>query len=599
MRQKIAISIMILLFIGFTLLSTSKGTFSQVSYMGPETCGTCHPENYEEWKESGHAIILLPADKAKERGFPLPSGISWDDIAFTIGGLWKVRYVNTSGYIITWHFEDGKRVPGGNQWNIETKRWVNYHAGEVKKYACGHCHTTGYNPEGTTPGMPGIVGSWVFPGVTCERCHGAGGGAERTVGPHKGTGTPRETLEDPIICAYCHIRTSRDNVLKIQRYSKLSDVPKDLLKVMTDIDAKGGLIRHHEQFEEWYNSPHAKAGVTCQTCHDVHSGEVKVSCENCHSTQYNVFKGSLMWGSGVDCVDCHMAKTVKSAEGRADVFYGDVRSHVFVINISPDAKLTYKDPKTGKEYGNPFIPLGWACGQPGCHGVKGIVEGTAAPLLPKGWDTVKAAEVVAEIQSDVKSKLNTLKDVISKAKEEISAAEAAGVPDSYLVTAKRIVSDAESLAGIIESDGTYGVHNPDVSEWLEDAIDGVKSAGEFARMMASVQSGISGVASDVDALKTTMKSLQDTADALKSKVDHLSSGVEGLSGKVSDLDKKVSNIATQLSDVSATASSAVDAAGEAKDIASSASGNATTALGVGVIGLIIALIAIGLAVRKK
>lgn len=88
-------------------------------------------------------------------------------------------------------------VAGGNQWNTETQRWVSYEAGQVVKYDCGACHTTDYNPTGTVSNMPGIVGSWTISGITCERCHGPGGGTDKVAGPHRGTGTPLSLL---ILC---------------------------------------------------------------------------------------------------------------------------------------------------------------------------------------------------------------------------------------------------------------------------------------------------------------------------------------------------------------------------------------------------------------
>lgn len=84
---------------------------------------------------------------------------------------------------------------------------------------------------------------------------------------------------------------------------------------MTDIDAEGGMIQHHEQFEEWYNSPHAEVGVTC---HDPHSHEIVKECGECHKAQAKVYGGGLMAKIGVTCEKCHMAKAVKSAEGNPD-----------------------------------------------------------------------------------------------------------------------------------------------------------------------------------------------------------------------------------------------------------------------------------------
>lgn len=416
-----------------------------------------------------------------------------------------------------------------NQYNIMTGRWVDYHAGEVKEYNCGHCHTTGYDPEGSFPDMPGIVGSFVFPGITCERCHGAGGGTDTVVGPHDGTGTPREVLEDPLLCGQCHIRTSKSNVLEIQSYSKLSEIPEELLKVMTDIDAKKGMIRHHEQFEEWYNSPHREAGVTCLSCHWAHSGGIKTTCGECHTEQAKIYSGSLMYSVGVTCSNCHMAKTGKSAEGNPAIYFGDVSSHIFEISLSEDATLTYIDPETGKEYGNTEIPLGWACASPGCHGVKGVSFGTAYKVLPSGWDTAEAARIVANIQESVKEKLSTLKNLISEVDSKITEARQMGVSEELLSTPMMIMEEVTLFIQDVEADGTYGIHDPRIIDRLkiyENQLSFALSIIEQSIEMKTVLDEALNIASTAKDIAVNASSTAATASNVSSQ--SLMAGIAGL-----------------------------------------------------------------------
>lgn len=442
----------------FTFSARSAEQEIPSGYVGPEFCGFCHGEEYDEWSESVHPRMLLPSDRAQALNYQSPpEGVPWSDVAYTIGGKWKLRYVNTTGYIITWHYEDGVKVPGENQWNVETERWANYHAGEAKKYSCSYCHTTGYDPTGTIEGMPGVVGSWAIPGITCEQCHGRLGHAEPVT---------REELEDPLLCGKCHIRTSGSNVLALREYERLDEVPEDLLKAITDIDAKGGQIRHHEQFEEWYNSPHREAGVTCQSCHEPHALEIKKQCGECHSVQAETFQGSTMYLLGVTCNNCHMAEAVKSAEGNPATYYGDVASHLWSINTTVDAELV--DP-TGK-YANPYLPLGWACASPTCHGIM-------------GWDTVKSADVVGAIQKEVQDKVNAVKSAITEAERAIDDARAREVPEDTLKISLELVNGSRATLELIESDGTLGVHNP--SKTLADLEVALRLA-EIARKLAEV-----------------------------------------------------------------------------------------------------------------
>lgn len=106
MRKKLSLYIVFILLVVVlltVLCQSSVLTAEEVDppYIGPETCKTCHTEQYSKWEKTGHALMLITANRARELKYPLPSGISWDDVAYVIGSRWKLRYINTSGYIIT------------------------------------------------------------------------------------------------------------------------------------------------------------------------------------------------------------------------------------------------------------------------------------------------------------------------------------------------------------------------------------------------------------------------------------------------------------------------------------------------------------------
>ena len=572
-----------------------RGQQGGLAYMGSEYCGQCHVDKYNSWIRSGHASTLLTADEARERGYPLPEGVQWNDVLFAIGGFkWRILYINSSGYLITWHYENGSRVPGLNQWNIMTKRWADYLPGEEVPFTCAVCHTTGYTPGATTKSRPGILGSWAINGVACERCHGPGGGADEVIGPHKGTGTPLSTLKDPIVCAWCHVRASYEDIIKLQQYMSLSEVPEDLLKKITNIDAKNGLILSHEQFEEWYNSPHAKAGVTCQTCHDPHAsaGEegIKTQCRQCHVFQAAIYEYSTMAKLGVECTDCHMPPIAKSAEGRADIFFGDVRSHLFRINTSADAVLTYIG-DDGREYANPYIPLGYACGQPGCHGASGFIEGTLEPILSnRAWDTRRAAEVVAGIQSHTQERLEELKSAISEAEGLLQKLRDAGVQQEYIDLVSSVLTDAKTIARAVEADGTLGVHNPDVDAWIDKAIAAVRSA----EVLASIAISLNNVSSQINEVLPRIAELESKASEISviaSRLNETISRVSSLSTDVNELNKRIEGLEGNLTEIGRI-NEAITQAEESRSTARSS-------LFIGVMALVIAIIAVGVAVAKR
>ena len=72
----------------------------------------CHPDQFNDWKVSGHPYKIQKAEIAKTWMLPLPKGYSWDDISYVIGGAHKKsRYMDKKGYIITMTGPN-KDVPG-------------------------------------------------------------------------------------------------------------------------------------------------------------------------------------------------------------------------------------------------------------------------------------------------------------------------------------------------------------------------------------------------------------------------------------------------------------------------------------------------------
>jgi hypothetical protein len=321
-------------------------------YVGSDACFKCHPDEYNDFRVSGHPFKLSKAEDAMKRPLPLPKGYSWDDISYVIGGATKkVRYMDKKGYIIT-AAKDGSDLK--TQYNLQTDTWSYYHKGEEKPYTCGKCHTTGYKEEGHQDGLEGIKGTWAFPGIQCEACHGPGGEHVKS-----GDKTKISVDTSSALCGRCHIRGSKDK-----------------------IPAKKGFIRHHEQYNELLASPHKN--LDCVTCHNPHKKaefSIKMKCESCHSAQAKAYKGSTMEQVGVRCIDCHMPRATKSAV-KFGKYEADVRAHLFRINISSDANMFYTEEVKGKKktFAKGFLTVDFACLY--CHKNK-----------DKKWASIKAKGV--------------------------------------------------------------------------------------------------------------------------------------------------------------------------------------------------------------
>lgn len=312
-------------------------------YLGSAACQTCHSNIYEDFVKTGHPFKLNYASDVSEGGYypytevpSPPSGFSWSDVSYVIGGFWwKARFIGTDGYIIT--------QGGSNQYNLADGSWTDYHADEELPYDCGECHTTGYDAGGHQDDLEGIVGTWAAPGIQCEECHGFG-----SLHAESPQGYAMQIDRSAQACGRCHSRGS-----------------------INDIPASGGFIRHHEQWNEMARTKHS--GMGCVDCHDPHIGlhasnpdranAIINACENCHYSEHASIQNSGLPhdNNNVDCIDCHMPYAAKSALGDTLTHVGDVRSHLMRINTFATAEFISGSSANG------YLTLEYTCLVPGCH----------------------------------------------------------------------------------------------------------------------------------------------------------------------------------------------------------------------------------------
>ena len=315
------------------------------TYVGSDACQECHADLYASYMQTGHPYKLNKVVDGQPPVYPFsevsnpPEGYTWDDILYVIGGYgWKARFVDQQGYIIT---GDADATTQYNLYNKTLKLgddWVAYHAGEELPYDCGSCHTTGYQPEGHQLGLPGLIGTWVEDGIGCEECHGPG--ENHVNDPYL---VSMDINRDSELCGQCHIR---------------GDV--------TEINASGGFIQHHEQYEELYESK--KRVMRCVDCHNPHqtvkyASDIKVeptktACENCHFENKEYQK--INDRRHATCIDCHMPRVSKSAVADPAMFSGDLRTHLMAIN--PNAASQFSADGSASQ---PYLALDFACRS--CH----------------------------------------------------------------------------------------------------------------------------------------------------------------------------------------------------------------------------------------
>jgi len=321
----------------FALLFSPQTVIAAPEYIGSEICADCHASVHADWRETGHHLQLRDADVAQKTGFELPKGYTWDDISYVIGGFkTKANFVDKAGYIVTSAKNSSKSK---TMYDLKDRTWSDYFPGEKKAYDCVSCHTTGYNPEGSQGGRPGIVGTWRENGIGCEMCHGPGS-------EHVDTPTRKYIIKtrSEVLCAQCHQRGGIDN-------RPLSEI---------------GLVRHHEQINELKSGVHK--GLSCLNCHNPHrrASRTKDNCTICHSRVATRYEQGVHGQEGITCIECHMAEIPKPAIARAS-YIGNVRTHLFKINVDTQASMFITIEEKGRisTFTEDFLALEFVC--LGCH----------------------------------------------------------------------------------------------------------------------------------------------------------------------------------------------------------------------------------------
>ncbi|UCC53487.1 MAG: collagen-like protein, partial [Anaerolineaceae bacterium] len=225
-------------------------SYEPPEFVGSDTCAECHADTFDVFMGSGHPYKLTQVVDGQPPEYPFteipspPEGYTWDDISYVIGGYnWKARFVDQEGYIIT---GDENATTQYNFYNPDLDmgdNWVAYHAGEENKpYDCGSCHTTAYSPQGNQDGLPGMIGTFSQGGIHCEECHGAG-----SLHVNNPMTVDMKIDRDSEACGDCHVRGGSE-----------------------EVNASGGFIKHHEQYEELFQGKHI--AIDCVVCHDPHAG---------------------------------------------------------------------------------------------------------------------------------------------------------------------------------------------------------------------------------------------------------------------------------------------------------------------------------------
>jgi len=352
------LGVLLVALIGIALMSCDRGKpiseLGPAKYVGSEKCAECHSRIAVTFRNTLHSKVMQDAKKnprAIQGDFVDPNPLvdfKPADVNLTHGVQWKQRYIDKD-----WRTRVG-------QWNFETENWSPYNPDGWKtadwRAKCGYCHVVGFDKEKLT---------WSELSVGCEACHGPASNhidarledkSRTIVNPAT---LPFKAASD--VCGQCHTRgKSPDKKWDFPVNFRVGDYlgPQHFRIVeLSDKSAwwpSGHVKQHRQQYPEWRQSAHAKAGIGCSTCHSVHEAKTKFAttmnpnnlCLSCHG---NVSTDSIRGHAPIarapqhsDCIGCHMPPVGQSATR------GDERSHRF-RTIPPKVTIELGQGDPGKQ----------------------------------------------------------------------------------------------------------------------------------------------------------------------------------------------------------------------------------------------------------
>lgn len=216
----------------FTLLSGTP------TYLTSSVCEACHKVKYDDWKNTMHRVMLTKNTSAAVMNLTVPDGKNWSttNVSYMIVGKSSFRYLNETGYFF-------------KKYDVLTQTFASY---GPSQYACGSCHTTGYNATGgNQSGLPGIIGTWNEEGIGCERCHKPAGNGHQVVVNYSG-----------LLCSECHSGSHGTSWE---------------LSVHDNTGHSGGAGNTcslcHQPFNNYKNSSvnPSPSGQSCAVCHNPHN----------------------------------------------------------------------------------------------------------------------------------------------------------------------------------------------------------------------------------------------------------------------------------------------------------------------------------------
>ena len=355
--------------------TTVTPVFGERKYVGSKRCKDCHWKEYETWKNTLHSkftqfpdeytiigdfkrnnkLTVKVTNKApkfaskevtttmyKKSGklYVNTIGPDWEahdyEVAYVLGINRKQNYITI--------FPNGEMYVLPLEWDANNKTWVdlnglkgsypgkgNYWSDteSIWQLKCGGCHVTGLKVN-YDKDRDSFDSTWVDLGIGCEACHGPGSNHIKAASEY--FDYEKDTIINPstlpwrlraMVCGQCHnwgVSTADIHPYK-KGFPKQYSYPYGYLPgkalYLFYLEKPGEEKKHHQQYNEWRESEHAKTGIMCTNCHNVHQKEENIKtgmtkmtsdslCMDCHKTLQR--RGVHRIHTFGSCVSCHMPR---------------------------------------------------------------------------------------------------------------------------------------------------------------------------------------------------------------------------------------------------------------------------------------------------
>jgi len=356
------INISILFFILITLYSCNSEKNKEVTYtavetvkqtfVGGESCKSCHETEYNLWQNSHHDQAMKIADSTSILA-------NFNNTSFTYKGVtskfFKKNgdfYVNTEGPDGNYHdykiiytfgftplqqyivkFPDGKYQclitawdSVKNKWfhlqpklDIDHKEWMHWTGGSMNwNNMCADCHSTNLH-KNFDHKTDTYNTSYSEINVNCEACHGPSSEHVKFYEKEEQKGTPpkmymsknMDSKELVQKCARCHSRRSQFSEFFNYEGHFLDHYEPQLLTDPTYF-LDGQILDEDYVYASFVQSKMYSLGISCKDCHDVHSMKLKKNgndlCLSCHTPDYNTKQHHFHKENteASQCINCHM-----------------------------------------------------------------------------------------------------------------------------------------------------------------------------------------------------------------------------------------------------------------------------------------------------